>query len=289
MVTATQALSKSAQTSSKSEPKSKIGKEEMVNIADLKKEVFVRESLNEDRVFSLAMQFEEDPSKVPAIKITLDKSIIAGRHRIAGAELAGRTQIKAEYVHVKDIVDHITQALSENVIGPLQYSRADLMFTAKNLLSQKVSRIRVVEILTNQMTRPAAQKLVDEARHGIYRDNLAAAKRAIRDRDLKVSEAAKEFGIDLEKLKEEMGGKKSKKKEVGVGDAKRNLSSHYRSYSSNVTRIVNQFEKQLANGDASLSEMSELLNYLKASAKRFASNLADVETRISVRYDRKKK
>jgi hypothetical protein len=259
----------------------------MVNISDLKTEVFVREKLDEDRVFQFAIAYEHDPDSVPAINITKDNSIVAGRHRTAGATLAGRTQIRAKYEPVKNKVEHITKALVENVGGPLPLRKEDLLFVAKNLLREGASRTIATNVIENVWPRTVAKRLVEEAAHGNYRDDLAAGVRAVVHENMRPTEAAEMYKIDVEKLKEEISGvKKKRSKGAKVGDVKRNISTYYRSYSHKVSNELRNIEARFDEGTISKSDAVEVVTYIDSSLKRLMATVKDWQTRFAIKNSR---
>lgn len=258
-------------------------REIIVNIVDITQDLFVREKLDDDRVWYWAIRFENDPDSIKAIEITQHSGLTDGRHRIAGALLAGKSQIKAYIFAVKNRAEQITRAFLSNIApdSPKPPTKADAIMTIKQMLNEGCARKDVVALMERMFPRNAAIELYNEARHGIYRDKLRDAKRAVLDDGMTVATASVKFDVDPEKLREEMGGKKKKSSKLNPGDFNRNLSSHYRSLGQKIRGIFSKVEEGYMEGDMSKEDALNVYDYAIHSTKQRLQDLMDKKERLN--------
>jgi hypothetical protein len=252
-----------------------------VKISEITQELFVRERLDDDRVWYWAERFEKEPESVNPIEVTQENSLTDGRHRIAGALLADKTEIRAIVFPVKNRLEQIKRAFESNISAdsPKPPTKGDAILTIKQLIHERCKKSDILDIMVKMFPLKTATSLYDEARHGIYRDTVRDAKRAVLDDGLGILAAAAQYGIDPDKLREEMGGKKRKTK-VGPGDFNRDLNSQYRSHGQKVRSVFTKLEKLFDEGEISKDSVLQVYDYAINSAKQKLRDLTDKKTRM---------
>lgn len=261
-----------------------MGKIITVPLSQLKTNLFVRVRLDDDRI----LEFAEMLDQLPPIQITKDFEVIDGRHRIEAHDLAGKTEIRAEIIEVKDRIDHIVRAYTANVGGAKPPTKEDHELTIRMLLEQKVSRKKIREILPLPAT--LSMQFVDNVQSRINRQKLRDAMNAISEDGLTLDEAAEKFGVDVKKLKEAISGRKGKEEPNFIEDTKRQLSNNFRSFNQKNAALLKQLWKLLDDGDITPKQAREILDLIKKlqnqSARRFITSW---EERFLAQYPPDKK
>lgn len=254
----------------------------MQNIEDISQDLFVREKLDDDRVWYWVERFQNAPESVHPIEITQDGSLTDGRHRIAAAELCDRTEIRAYIYPVKNKGEQIKRAFLSNVSpdSPKPPTKADAILTIKQMIGQHMKKNEIIDTMAKMFPVSTSKGLYDEARHAIYRDNLRDAKRSVLDDGNTIIVAATTFGIDPDKLREELGGKKKKKDVMTPGEFNRDLSSHYRSHGQKVRTIFTKVDKLYNDGELSKANVIEIYEYAIKSARQKLRDLTDKAKRF---------
>ena len=254
-----------------------------VNISEITTDIYVRKELNEDRIYYWAEKFENDPDSVEPIEIAQDKTTTDGRHRLAAADLVGRTTIKSIIVPVKNKAEQLARAFLANVTdGPLPPSKADIVMTIKQMIDQKMSQKDISAVISKSYPLASVKKFYDEARHGIYRDKLSAAKRDVHESICTPVQAAEKYGVELDTLKKELGGKKTKGK-VNAAELKKLLSTQFRSQGQKMSKILRNAQDTYDSGDMTKPQMVEVFDYFADYLKRQQKNLNDQRARFNTK------
>lgn len=247
-----------------------------VKVKDLKRNLFVRASLNHAHAGMLAELLKNDV-KLPPIKIAPDFEVIDGRHRVEAHELNGLMEIEAEIVHVKDRADMIAQAFKANAEGPLPPTEQDTEHTVMLLLDSGASQKSIAEMLRLPMA--ITRRYIGQIKSKMSRAKLQLAADAVRDEGLTVPKAAEKVGVDVDKLREHLGGKG--RRQSDISDVKRVLTSKAKSYSMQINKSLKKLVEQYEDGDVGKPQVVAVVKHIKKQQKLSARWIADWERRFS--------
>ncbi len=260
-------------------------KEFMISVSEIKQEMFVREELDDDRIWYWAEKYANGED-VDAVEIAHDYSLTDGRHRVAGALLADKTEILCYVYPVKNKGEQLQRAFVANIntSGPKPPTKGDAIFAIKQMIGEGVKKSTIVELMEKQFPSRTVKEIYDEARHGIYRDKLRDAKRAVIDEGMTVANASTMYAIDEEKLKEELGGiRKKKSKANSAGEFNKLLSIQYRSNGQKVRVIFTKVEAAFKNGDMAKDEALKVFDYAAQSLRQRLRYVEDKRNRLVAR------
>jgi uncharacterized protein (DUF433 family) len=210
-------------------------------ISELKTTFFVRTGLDQEHVLKLADLYSAG-EKLPAIKITPNKEIIDGRHRVEAQEVAFTkdTLIDCEVISSNDPLDLIAAALQSNEGGPLPSSRADMVHTIGLMLSRGATDRAILDKL-NFLPRGVIRKYMEIAKSNLKKRQIQQAKEAVSD-GATVKEAAERFGLDVKDLKAAIAGPKIAAGSSGLEKLTSTISNRFfamnRSNQAMVKRVV---------------------------------------------------
>lgn len=246
-------------------------------IAELQRNLFVRDALNQNHAIMLGMLLEAG-EELPPIQVTADKIIVDGRHRTAGHELAGRKEIQAEVVQFDSEAEMIAYAYKANTGGSLPPTQKDTEHTIGILIDRKetIANIAVLLALPPSITR----KFVNNVKSKRRRANLLDAASAVRDEGLSVPRAAQEHGVDPEDLKKVLGGRKRGRRAQAVGEIKKQLTYNSKSNSSKTASIMRQLTEQFDDGDIGQKELEEIFDHLESLQKKAHRTVSDWKNRL---------
>lgn len=263
----------------------------ILNTDDIRVEIYAREKLDEDRVLEFALLFEQPDymDRIPAIEITPDGSLIDGRQRLEGAKISGiQNGIRCKIKKVADKVNHIEEALKANFGGSVPPKKADIIMVIKDMIFAGASRNRAIEFMKSLYPPSVATKYVDEARHGINRDKMRDAKRDVLDNGLTIPTSAAKYGLDPERLREELGGRK-KKNVVNAGDFNKILSTHFRSHGQKVFNLTKKVREHYQDGDIKRESVLEVYKYILKYINQHQSRMMEEIQRFENRTSNTKK
>jgi len=248
--------------------KEKTGTEVIVSLSEIKETFFVRKEFNEDRIFFFWNILDSDGTIDP-IMITPDKELIDGRHRKRAYEMASKKDIKCIIVNPKNLIDKIDLAFSSNVTGgPLPPTFQDYVKYAYELLHGGESRVKTIEKLCHTLPKASAVKACDQARFALNRDNLNAAKYAVTEGDMKVTDAAKKYNVDEIALKELLEGKmKNKTSAKGLREIKNAVTTQFRSHGAKWSALLKKSQKLFEDGELSAKAYEEVLDTIEDNMK----------------------
>jgi ParB-like chromosome segregation protein Spo0J len=256
----------------------------MVAIVELKVNLFVRKSLNQDHVLYLA-ELLEAGIKLPAIIITPDGRIIDGRHRIEAYDLWGKKEVPAVVRNLTDDSEIISEAYRCNVGGALPPTKEDTEHTVKLLLESGTPQTRIAEALGLPIS--IARNYIASIKSRQARAKISRAVVAVTDGGLTAAKAAVEHNVDIDKLREALSGKKRKKK-WGVDEMKRTFTSSYRSLSSKNAGAIRRLFEKYEDGDVTAKQVEALLKHLENLQRKATRNLADWASRFQGMKDEKR-
>ncbi len=251
-------------------------KTETVAIKDLQINLFVRQALNEDRALQFA-EFIHNGGKLPPIKITSERVVIDGRHRIEAYMLDYRTEIEAEVVDIGDEIELIVQAYKANVGGSLPPTQADTEHTIMMLLERGEAKKRIAELLG--LPAGMARRDVSEGQSKASRTKLQRAAAAITDGGLTVAKAAEQYDVDPDKLKEVLSGRRRKHKH-GVAEVQRGLTKTYKSLGSKNAALMRSLFEKHEDGDVTERQVRDIFSHIEGLQKKSARSLSDWKKRF---------
>ncbi|OGY30118.1 MAG: hypothetical protein A3F35_03355 [Candidatus Woykebacteria bacterium RIFCSPHIGHO2_12_FULL_45_10] len=250
----------------------------MFKIADLTTNLFVRHTLNEDRVLQLA-ELMESGVKLDPIKITRGKEIIDGRHRVEVHKFLDLDEIACEIVDVKNRAEMISMAYQANLGGALPPTQADTDHTIEQLIEAGETIKRIAELLG----LPAAlvRKHVSTVKSRMARVKLQQAVDAVASGGLTVAKAAEKFGVDEDALRDKLTGGRKGKSRRGIGEITRSLTHEFRSHSQRNARMLKSLLDKYEDGDIGLKGVREVFAKIKQLQKKSAHSVADWEARLN--------
>lgn len=251
-------------------------KAEPVALADLKSNLFVREALNQDHALFLA-ELVEHGVQLPPIKITSEGAVIDGRHRIEAYELNNRTKIECEVVKVATETELIAMAYKANIGGSLPPTAQDTEHTIMLLLDRGETMKRIGELLG--LPAGMARKYINSVRSKISRQKLMKAASAITNGGLTVAQAAEQYGVEPEKLKEILLGHK-RKHQHGVSEIQRDITKTHKSLSQRNAALIRGLLDKYEDGDVTERQVREIFAHIEQLQKRANRSVRDWKKRF---------
>lgn len=245
---------------------------EVISLADLKPNLFVRQELDSEHVLFLA-QLIEEKVVLPPIEITEDMILVDGRHRKGAYEMNDITKVEAKILVFDDEQELIGYAYKANCGGSKPPTPADTEHTIRLLLEKKLSAKRISELigLPGRLTR----KYVENVQSQMNRQKLQQARAAVAEDGLKVTEAAEKYGADVEKLKELLSGQKSKKRKDEIADICRELSKSYKSNGLKSANALRHLMEAYKEGDVTDKHVLQVFEHIKNHQERSRRSLKE--------------
>lgn len=248
----------------------------LLAIKDLHSKLFVRVGLNQDHALYLA-ELMEGGVKFPPIKVTSDLMVIDGRHRIEAYELNNRSHIEAEIINIDEQRDIIAEAYKANVGGALPPTKDDTEHTISLLLDCGESMKRIGELLG--LPSAMARKYANSVKSKVARQKLMNAATAVTDSGLTMAKAAEQYGVDPDKLKDVLTGRRKRQKE-GVGEIQRNITRSYKSLAQKNAILVRSLIEKHEDGDVTESQVREIFAHIEQLQKRATRAISDWKKRF---------
>jgi hypothetical protein len=230
----------------------------MVKIADIKQEIFVRKTLDEDRWTQFALWID-DGVDVGRPILTEDFVVIDGRHRIRAYQYLNKKEIECEIVDIKDRIEMISEAWKANTGGALPPTQEDTEFTVSELVKNgvKVQEIAKLLGLPPSITRTYIRNINLK----IKRQTLAKAASAVALGGLKPTESADRHGVPLKDLQRYLV--KAPPDPKGIPQIKRRLTHQFKSLSQKNGALLGNLWKKLEDGDASEAQVFGILSHIE--------------------------
>ncbi len=234
-------------------------KVQLVKIADLKTPCYVRKELDDDRVWQFALLFEKN-AEVQPIDVTDELEVVDGRHRIAGASLAGRETIAANVVGRMSHAEILSRAFRANTGGPKPPTKEDIFYTIVQLFAQRFTYQRIIEALEGPHFPPAVvRRYIDDAQSRLFKARLIEARRAVEEKRMSFDEAVARYNVKRAQLRAAMA---RKQKHVPLrASVKGHLSMNYqRIHRSNAAVYVRLFE-EFSQGEVDTPLVNDVLEH----------------------------
>jgi len=250
-------------------------KTEKVALKDLQTNLFVRKALNQDHALYLA-ELIENGVKLPPIKITRERVVIDGRHRVEAYDLNKIEEIECEIVDIHDETELIAEAYKANVGGPLPPTPQDTEHTVMMLLERGESKKRIGELLG--LPAGMARRYITDVQSRMTRAKMQRAGAAVTEGGLTVSKAAEQYDVDVEKLKEFLSGHRRKSK--GIVEIQRGLTKTHKSLSQKNAALIRSLLDKFEDGDVTEKQVRDIFAHIEHLQKRSARGVADWKKRF---------
>lgn len=262
------------------------GKSDIVRlpVADLKMKYDVRRALNEDRVLFFMELYDSGAEVAPIEVIRGTMDIHDGRHRKAALDHLDIKSVECKLVKAMDHGDQLMDAFSKNMSdSPMPPTRADVVFVMRQLLEAGESHSTVQRRFERFYQPSHAKKLLKDAHSCVQKAKMARAKNAVAHQGMKVDDAAKEYGVKVETLREEITGTKQRRRKAGsVSDIKNEITSRHRSNSQKTVALFRDILEKFEDGEKTEKEVYEVLLHVQKinsdAAKRVNSWIERFET-----------
>ncbi|MGD0328141.1 MAG: ParB N-terminal domain-containing protein [Minisyncoccia bacterium] len=247
-----------------------------VKIKDLKTNLFVRKTLNQDHALFLA-ELILNGIKLDPIKITPEYEIIDGRHRIEAYELNNISEIEAEVVDIHNETELIAAAFKANLGGSLPPTQQDTEHTIMLLLERGEAKKRIGELLC--LPHGMARRYINEVQSKVSRAKLLRAKEAVTDGGLTVAKAAEIHGVEHESLKKELSGRR-KSAVGGIAEIQRNLTKTHTSLSHKNGALIRNLLEKYEEHDVTERQVRNIFAHIDQLQKRAAHAVNDWKNRF---------
>lgn len=252
-------------------------KEGIVQVAlkDLDTNLFVRALLNDEHVLYLA-ELIEGGTKLPPIQITPDGRVIDGRHRVEAYVLNDMAIIEAT---VRDIsgLDLIVEAHNANVGGSLPPTTQDLEKVVKQMMDAKASIKETSKLL--HIPPDIVRRYRRTIQSKIARAKMQRAKMDVLSSNISVARAAEKHGVELQKLREALGGKKPRRVSI-FADLQLRINTVHRSFGQTQAAILRKVSEFYEDGELSRNQVEELLQSMKKFNNKNGRSIDDRKKRI---------
>jgi ParB-like chromosome segregation protein Spo0J len=248
------------------------------NLAELSTNLFVRKSLDQDRVLFLAELIESGVKMTEPIEVTATNEVVDGRHRKEAYELNSVKEVEVRVLEFSSRAELIAYAYRANAGGSKPPTSADTEHTIMLLLSMKESIKKIGEALG--LPPNLARKYVADVKSRMDRAQLQRAAAAVTDGGLTVTKAAEQYEVDPERLKEILSGKRRKSKN-GIQDLHRGLTTLYKSVSSRNAATLRGLIEKYQDGDVTEKQVREILDHLKDLQRQSTRSVSDWEARFN--------
>jgi len=248
-----------------------------VKLSDIHVDTFVRKSL----IPELVKKYTDlmlAGVKFPPLLVSGSMRLVDGRHRLEAYTNCQESEVEAEIVDPKDEAEFIGMAFKANSTkGPAQPTEEDIKHTISLLLDQKVvSSVAIAEVLgeREEYVRPMIKDVKSKAK----RAKMMKAVNAVADGDMKPVEAAEEFGVKIEDLRQAITGRRRKEKK-GPNAAQLLLAGSDRSYLISLGHGLNKLMDAYNASDLSPAQMTAVYDQQKAFLKKVERRLEDWHSR----------
>ncbi|MCI0542392.1 ParB/RepB/Spo0J family partition protein [bacterium] len=248
-----------------------------IALKDLKTNLFVRKSLDQDHVLYLAELIEGGVQMLTPIKITREYNIIDGRHRAEAYDLCGVTEIECEVINVVGESEVIAAAYKSNIGGSLPPTQADTEHTVRLLLDRNVNKKSIGELLA--LPSSIARKYINTVQSRMMRAKLQEAVTAVSEGSMTVNKVAEMYGVDTDALREMISGQRKKQKQDN-GSIKRTLSTSYRSLTLKEVNAIKKLFDAFEDGDVSKKQVDDIFVHIERLKKRSMKAIGDWRARF---------
>jgi hypothetical protein len=252
---------------------------QLVAINDLKLDFFVRTNLNEDRVIQMSLMYESDGIKaLPPIKITKDKVVIDGRHRIEALRLFGSKEVPVEVDNEKDQLKLYQKAIDANLGGSLPPSTADIQANMQAMIKKGMKSSEIKAWWKTRIGAASADKNYGYAASHLTAANLAKAISAITNDGLTVLEAAAMFGVEVGSIQDKLNGRNKKLNKNAK--ALNELVNLVGPLNRSVGKTFSHLMQELSRGEADALEIRKYIDKIKNEGEYLSQKASEMYNRL---------
>lgn len=245
-------------------------------IAQLKINLYVRRTLDEDRVIELA-QLIEHGIELDPIEVTPDNRVIDGRHRIEAHNLLNREAIRARVTVVADETDTIARAYRANTGGAKPPTQEDTEHTVTLLLSHGQTHRRIAELLGLPVS--LTRKFIETIQSKAKRMKMQQALDAVANGGLSPLQAAQKHNLDVELVKGAISGRRKKTKD-GFAGIQHSVTTLYRSASQKNRMVLESVLRRYEDADVTEKQVLQILAHMEKSHKSMGQRIQDWRARF---------
>ncbi len=245
-----------------------------IEISKLKKQIYVRDGLNEDHWLMLAGLIDGGV-QLPPILITEDGAIIDGRHRVRAHEFLGLTTIEAIVVKESRTVELVGLAIKENIGGSLPINKKDLQHCMEIMLEKHLTQKQIFGELKQYLPVGLLKTAMQTAGWMVRTRKIRRALDLMAETPtLSVGDAARLVGVAEDTLQNAI----SKKKPVAVNvisTTKANLKRRFTNFNRSLGQDVKYMVLTWTEGDLSTENVDELMQFYNQQVNNVLMNCQD--------------
>lgn len=238
-----------------------------IPLSKLQVTFFVRRELNEDHVVHLAELYKSGTDLPPLLVAPAadgnSYDIVDGRHRKAALELLSRVETQCKIVDIADRIELMGFGFKENVGGSLPPSRTDITNIMRQFIESGASQRRIIAMFSDVYKPSLCRRYLKDAFSEIYKAKIRKAVNAVVNEAMTVPEAAKQFGLDVERLKDEIQGKKKKRRGVRLAEIKGGLSQRYKGNTCKTAILIRHLIEQYEDNELTEEQVREIFNHVE--------------------------
>jgi hypothetical protein len=240
-----------------------------VSIDELQETFDVRKKLDENRIMHFGMLYEAK-GEIPPIWITSNMEVVDGRHRIAGAKLAGVKTVPCIIIEGKDRAELIVEALKANMGGALPPTKDDFIVSFTQMIEAGMSRTRIIELMADKLPRSVTRKIVHDVQAMVYKRAVQRAFDAVAQGHMNVVEAAAHFNVEEKGLRTALGGRKKRivADKFGLDSVTRSMTRRYTSISMSNAKVYGQLAEALEDGEVSPKTVEKVFDKIDGLLER---------------------
>lgn len=249
-----------------------------IGLDKLQENLFVRKQLNQDHVLYLAELIENGVKMKDLIEVAEDFRIVEGRHRKEAYELNGVSEVSVRMLKFENDAEMIAYAYKANTGGSLPPTPEDTEHTILLLLEQGEPKKQIGDLLG--LPAGMARRYVAEVQSKAARAKMQRAAAAITDGGLTVAQAAENYGVDADKLKETLSGHR-KRNARGITEIQRGLTRSYKSLGSKNAALIRSLLEKYEDGDVTEKQVGDILDHIEQLQKKAVRAVTDWRHRFA--------
>lgn len=254
----------------------------LLPISDIKTTFYVRRELNEENVIQF-MELYQANAELPPVKVVRGTmELQEGRHRMAALERIGRKNVECELVEAKPRPDLIVEAFGFNVGGALPPTRSDITFTMKQLIEGGTSTAFITKSFEKFYPPSMVRRYMRDAQSEVSKAKLTRAVTAVARSGSTVPVAAAEFDVDEEELRDELSGKRSKRKKEGsYGEVKSVITRSYRGNGVRVGHMIGKVLEKFEDGVYTAAQAESVFSHIDKLHEQSGKSIAQRRARFN--------
>ncbi len=248
-----------------------------LKLAELKTNLYVRQTLNHDRV-EMFVGLIQAGVELPPLAVNTEGEIIDGRHRKEAYEICGIQDVKVEVYDITEQAELIAAAYKANDGGSLPPSSADTEHTIMLLLKNNITKKRIGEMLG--LPPAIARTYVNSVQSKLNRLAVRNAAEAVAEGKMSVPAAAEHFGVEIDTLKDHIKGVKGPRSKKGVQELQVQVTTTHRSLSSKNAALMRSVMAKYQDGDMSRKQVLAIIEHIENLQKKGNRSIADWKARF---------